>query len=180
MPGRMHCGELHVWPIAKGLEPPLRMRTLQPADVRDLLPRRAADAHKGDCGRVELLAGSAGMAGAGILCARSALCAGRGSVTLHADPALESVYQQAVPQAMYAPQQGDAPPPAPGGRGVAAIGPGRGEHAADPFANPFAVRPAGCPGGGGCDRLQRPLYPRIHPQIAGSLYFYAAWGRWRG
>ncbi len=44
------------------------------------LPARAADAHKGDFGRVCIIAGSVGMAGAAALAGRSALRAGAGLV----------------------------------------------------------------------------------------------------
>ena len=44
------------------------------------LPRRPADAHKGSCGTVLVIAGSVGMLGAAILCARGALRGGAGLV----------------------------------------------------------------------------------------------------
>lgn len=50
--------------------------------VRSFLPVRATDAHKGSFGRVLVVAGSQGMSGAGVLCAKSALKAGAGLVTL--------------------------------------------------------------------------------------------------
>lgn len=53
------------------------------------LPRRAADAHKGDFGRVLVLAGSRGMAGAAALAGQAALRAGAGLVTI------------ATPQSLY-------------------------------------------------------------------------------
>ncbi len=46
------------------------------------LPRRKPDAHKGDCGRVLILAGSRGMAGAAVLAANGAYRGGAGLVTL--------------------------------------------------------------------------------------------------
>jgi NAD(P)H-hydrate epimerase len=46
------------------------------------LPGRAGDAHKGDCGRVLVVAGSVGMTGAAVLCASAALRAGAGLVTV--------------------------------------------------------------------------------------------------
>jgi NAD(P)H-hydrate epimerase len=44
------------------------------------LPARAADAHKGDFGKVCIIAGSMGMSGAAALAGRSALRAGAGLV----------------------------------------------------------------------------------------------------
>lgn len=46
------------------------------------LPARKVDSHKGDCGRVLVVAGSRGMAGAATLCADAALRAGSGLVDL--------------------------------------------------------------------------------------------------
>ncbi|HTF57562.1 MAG TPA: NAD(P)H-hydrate dehydratase [Planctomycetota bacterium] len=46
------------------------------------LPRRRPDAHKGDCGRVVIVAGSRGMAGAAVLASQAAYRGGAGLVTL--------------------------------------------------------------------------------------------------
>ncbi|MDR1796581.1 MAG: NAD(P)H-hydrate dehydratase [Clostridiales Family XIII bacterium] len=62
--------------------------------------RRRSDAHKGDFGRVLIVAGSPGMAGAAVLCARAALRAGSGLVTVSIDEALWPIVQTAVPEAM--------------------------------------------------------------------------------
>ena len=50
--------------------------------MRPLIPARAVDAHKGDFGRVVVVAGSVGKAGAAVLCAHGALRAGAGLVTV--------------------------------------------------------------------------------------------------
>lgn len=50
--------------------------------VRELLPLRKPDAHKGDAGRVTVVAGSPGYVGAAALAAHSAVKAGAGLVTL--------------------------------------------------------------------------------------------------
>jgi NAD(P)H-hydrate epimerase len=54
--------------------------------MRALIPPRAADAHKGDFGRVLVVAGSMGKTGAAVLCAQGAMRAGAGLVTI-ASPA---------------------------------------------------------------------------------------------
>ena len=54
--------------------------------VRDLLPRRARDAHKGDFGHVLVIGGGAGMPGAVRLCGEAALRAGAGRVSIATDP----------------------------------------------------------------------------------------------
>lgn len=50
--------------------------------MRPLIPARAVDAHKGDCGRIVVVAGSMGKAGAAVLCAQGAMRAGAGLVTV--------------------------------------------------------------------------------------------------
>ena len=50
-----------------------------------LLKPRAHDFHKGDAGRVGILAGSPGMTGAAVICASAALHAGAGLVALHVE-----------------------------------------------------------------------------------------------
>ena len=55
-----------------------------PDRLRTLLPRRAFDTHKGDCGRVGIIAGSPGYLGAAVLCSAACVRAGAGLVTLYA------------------------------------------------------------------------------------------------
>jgi NAD(P)H-hydrate epimerase len=55
-----------------------------PASLATLLPHRAFDSHKGEYGRVGIIAGSPGMCGAARMCAEGALRAGAGLVTLFA------------------------------------------------------------------------------------------------
>ena len=50
--------------------------------MRPLIQARAVDAHKGDFGRVVVVAGSMGKAGAAVLCAQGALRSGAGLVTV--------------------------------------------------------------------------------------------------
>ncbi len=50
--------------------------------LRHLLPPRAFDTHKGQCGRIGIIAGSRGLTGAARLCSEAAVSAGGGLVTL--------------------------------------------------------------------------------------------------
>ena len=52
--------------------------------LKNTLPRRPHDFHKGDAGRVGIFAGSRGMLGAAVLCARGAMRSGAGLVTVFA------------------------------------------------------------------------------------------------
>lgn len=49
---------------------------------RSMLPKRRSTFHKGDCGRVLIIAGSNGMSGAACLCSQAAIRSGSGLVTL--------------------------------------------------------------------------------------------------
>ena len=60
---------------------------------------RPRDANKGDFGRVLVIAGSKGMAGAAILCAKGSLRAGAGLVTVSIPDELFPIIQNGVPEA---------------------------------------------------------------------------------
>lgn len=83
-----HCGRLSLVPLAN-LPPPEAPGPVLtgPESFPELLPPRPHEAHKGDAGRVSILAGSPGTDGAASLTAWGALRAGAGLVTLFAHPA---------------------------------------------------------------------------------------------
>jgi NAD(P)H-hydrate epimerase len=103
-PARERCGRLRVVPI--GI--PRRLLVsgtagtslVEAADLRRLLPPRRRDSHKGNFGRVAIVAGSRGKAGAAILAARGALRAGAGLVTVLCPETLEDIVVAALPEAM--------------------------------------------------------------------------------
>ncbi len=72
-----------------------------PAEFR--LPPRAIDAHKGDCGRILIVAGSRGMMGAAILAARACLRSGAGLVTVATPQSLAPWIVSSLPTAMTLP-----------------------------------------------------------------------------
>jgi NAD(P)H-hydrate epimerase len=76
--------------------------------VAALLPLRPVNAHKGDFGRVLIVAGSRGMAGAAALCAMAALRGGAGLVTVACPEDALPVVQHLAPcaTAIPLPQQG--------------------------------------------------------------------------
>jgi NAD(P)H-hydrate epimerase len=73
---------------------------LEERDIRSWLPPRPADSHKGDFGRLAIVAGSRGKAGAAILAARGALRAGAGLVTVFCPASIESSVVAGLPEAM--------------------------------------------------------------------------------
>ena len=64
------------------------------------LKPRARNTNKGDFGRLLVVAGSPGMTGAAILCAKGALRAGAGLVTVSVPDELAPIIQTAVPEAI--------------------------------------------------------------------------------
>ncbi len=86
-PGDAHGGDLVIadigipLPVLDEVEGP-HIEILTREDMRDLVPARAAESHKGDFGRVLVVAGSFGRAGAAHLAAIGALRSGAGLVTI--------------------------------------------------------------------------------------------------
>ncbi|MBI3048323.1 MAG: NAD(P)H-hydrate dehydratase [Acidobacteria bacterium] len=85
-PGEAHAGDVVIADIGipsdvlEGLEGP-RIELLTPEQLRPLVEPRAPDSHKGDYGRVTVIAGSRGKTGAAHLAAVGALRSGAGLVT---------------------------------------------------------------------------------------------------
>ena len=112
--------------------------TLEEKDLPALLPRRHADDHKGDCGKLLIISGNTGMAGAAILAAKSALRSGVGMVCVLSHPDNRLAIQTAVPEALFAPWPADLSPDSEGRKQLArwlswcdsaAAGPGLGTDA---------------------------------------------------
>lgn len=86
-PGREYCGDIELADISM----PVKLVEDYKSDkyrltdeiVRELLPLRKANAHKGDAGRVVICAGSPGYAGAAALASDAAVKAGAGLVSLY-------------------------------------------------------------------------------------------------
>jgi ADP-dependent NAD(P)H-hydrate dehydratase / NAD(P)H-hydrate epimerase len=65
-----------------------------PDNLRHLAPKRPFDSHKGTFGRIGIVAGSKGFAGAAILCSEAAARAGAGLVSLYVP---KDIYELVVP-----------------------------------------------------------------------------------
>jgi NAD(P)H-hydrate epimerase len=77
-----------------------RVWLAEASDARSLLPPRALESHKADFGRLAIVAGSRGKAGAAVLAARGALRAGAGLVTVFCAESLEDLVVASLPEAM--------------------------------------------------------------------------------
>jgi len=106
-PGRAQCGRLHLVDIGipESAIDDERIRTylINNRLCARLLPHRAPDAHKGDCGRICLIAGSVGMTGAAALAALATLRGGAGLVTLGVPQSLNDILEAKVTEAMTYP-----------------------------------------------------------------------------
>lgn len=102
------AGEIKVCPI--GIPPRLDgvegIMVTNENQVKKSLGARKSNSHKGDYGKILVIAGSLGMAGAAVFAAKSALRAGAGLVTLACDKALVPILQLAEPGAMCLPLTG--------------------------------------------------------------------------
>jgi len=77
-----------------------RLELLTRDRIRPLISPRAADAHKGDFGRVLIVAGSRGKSGAAILAARGAMRSGAGLVTVAAPASVMPIIAAHAPEYM--------------------------------------------------------------------------------
>jgi len=103
-PGRERTGELYTVDI--GIPPELIEETSprffvdEPEEVACLLPRRFPDMHKGDAGKVLIVAGSKGMTGAAHLSAISCLRSGAGLAYLAVPEGLAPVLEMKATEAV--------------------------------------------------------------------------------
>jgi NAD(P)H-hydrate epimerase len=97
------------------------------AEIRRALPRRARAANKGDFGRVLIIGGSAGMAGAARLAGEACLRVGAGLVTVAVAPENVAAIVAGMPELIcWGLSDADALPPLIERAQVIAIGPGLG------------------------------------------------------
>jgi NAD(P)H-hydrate epimerase len=112
-PGATFAGEISVADI--GIPPAAAERVaveaelLEEDEARDLLPPRRPDAHKGDAGRLLVVAGSPGKSGAAHLALQGALRGGAGLVWLAARPEVMPLALAGRPEAMNVPLAGWGP-----------------------------------------------------------------------
>ncbi len=99
-----HVGSLRVVDIGIPRELsdalPVTQHLLDSEMIAPLLPRRARISHKGNYGHLLIVAGSLGMSGAAILCARAALRSGSGLVTVACPASVQHIVAQGCAEAM--------------------------------------------------------------------------------
>jgi NAD(P)H-hydrate epimerase len=107
-PGEEHAGDVVIADIGipheviEGIEGQ-HIELLTPEQLRDVVEPRAADSHKGDFGRVTIVAGSRGKTGAAHLAAMSALRSGAGLVTVATPASVLPIVASMAPEVMTEP-----------------------------------------------------------------------------
>lgn len=129
-----HVGRLAVLTLP-GLEPVPgligRPNVATAENLRTFLPRRDFDTHKGDYGRIAIVAGSPGMIGAAILCATGAMRAGGGLITLYVDKQIHALTSAKTPPEIMLRRTDSCMEVMEGRFDAVAVGPGLGEQYAE-------------------------------------------------
>ncbi|GAU77998.1 bifunctional ADP-dependent NAD(P)H-hydrate dehydratase/NAD(P)H-hydrate epimerase [Fusibacter sp. 3D3] len=106
-PAAEYNGELVVKKIAipKELiaEMIIPLETISHEMVKQMIPKRPKNSHKGLYGKASIIAGSFGMTGAAILCGKSALRSGVGLLKLIIPESLHAIITTSVPEAVTVP-----------------------------------------------------------------------------
>src|SRR5512132_2275226 len=107
-PGEAHAGDVVIADIGipheviDGVDGQ-HIELLTPEQLRDVVEPRAADSHKGDFGRVTIVAGSRGKTGAAHLAAMGALRSGAGLVTVATPASVLPIVASMAPEFMTEP-----------------------------------------------------------------------------
>ncbi len=100
--GALHVADIGLFQIGipNAIAPFDIVYSAEAFDLKDLLPSRKSNAHKGDCGRALLVVGSMGMVGAASTAAKACLRGGAGLTTIECDMTIMPFLQTIVPEAM--------------------------------------------------------------------------------
>ena len=100
-PGAMYSGKVTLKDIgipAAVMEEKARIHFFHDSEIA--LPPRQPYTNKGSYGKILIVAGSRGMAGAAILCAEAAMRSGSGMVRIYTDESNRQIVQTALPEAL--------------------------------------------------------------------------------
>lgn len=103
-PGRNYAGKVFIADI--GIDTSIFkeekeiLYTLNWKDLKKKLPKRKPNTHKGSYGKVLMITGGKGMAGAAYLSAKAAYACGAGLVQIYTDEANRTVLQELLPEAI--------------------------------------------------------------------------------
>lgn len=96
--GELVVADIGIPPSVIAALPGPRLELLTPTAMRSALPSRAADTHKGDMGRVVVVAGSLGKTGAASLTGLAALRSGAGLVTVATPASCHGIVASLIPE----------------------------------------------------------------------------------
>ena len=106
-PGKSHVGKLVIadigFPERAISEEGIELNYLTPAEVTAMLPFRAANANKGDFGKLFVLAGSEGYTGAAAMTAEAGLRSGTGLVILGCPSSLNDIFEMKLTEVITKP-----------------------------------------------------------------------------
>jgi NAD(P)H-hydrate epimerase len=126
-------GRLAVAPLQEleGIQGQDGLRVLTPRELLPVLPCRLFDFHKGEAGRVGIIAGSRGFVGAAILTATGALRSGAGLITLYVKEDSYPIFAARAPVEVMVKPVADYREVLENRHDVLAIGPGLGRQSED-------------------------------------------------
>jgi hydroxyethylthiazole kinase-like uncharacterized protein yjeF len=101
--GQLHVVQIGTPPALLDDDPKLRLHWLDPGEFRALPLRREVAANKRNFGHALIVSGSRGKTGAAVLCARGALRAGAGLVTVATPEDVLPIVAAGMPEMMTAP-----------------------------------------------------------------------------
>jgi len=106
-PGRSLCGEIVVadigFPDCAVSKLNSKLFVSESSDVKNCLPFRRPDSHKGDYGRILVVGGSTGLTGAPVLTSEAALACGAGMVTAAVPASLNIIFETKLTETMTLP-----------------------------------------------------------------------------
>lgn len=100
--GTLHVANIGIPQAAIAAEK-IQIALLDMEEIRQMLPARAPDSHKGSHGHLLVVAGSPGKSGAGVLASQAALRAGAGLVTLALPKSMNPAIEAAMTEVMTLP-----------------------------------------------------------------------------